>query len=470
MSGITATSATRVSDLPRAHTGALWITASTVLTSAANYAFSLALIHVLAPADYVAYAAVQSLLLILGSGCMAAIPWAIAAHVAADPTPGAARQALSFGLGAATVQGLGFAAAAYLIVAPSSGHTLAASTAAAAFALSIITAPLGLLQGRQQMSRMAALRVIETVVRLGVAAGLLLTVAADANLAVAGFTVGSLTLFAMSLHAVRDALPLTRAPSQAVRALLGRSTRLGLVQIAVASLGVIDTIVVTYTALGTTDRAAYQIAALLGRVPLYLGTALALAYFPALAQARTEAEIRTGLSSAVRLLTILGLPGAALLATVPAPVLTLLAANRADLVASVLPATSTCGIAVAASTVILTGLQARGRYRTALIALGPIVLVQPLALLFFGNTGDLHRYALAAAALAVTSVAVASFASRTWRPWGALGRRDLLTVATPVALAAAAGLLPALWPVAALAALGGAVLALRHPDRTASSL
>ncbi len=459
----------QVSDLHRAHRGALWIAASTVLTSAANYGFSLALIRLLAPADYVAYAAVQSLLLILGSGCMAAIPWALAAHVAANPATAAARRALSFGLGAATIQGLGFAAASYVVVAPSSGHTLAISAAAAAFALSIVSAPLGILQGRQQISRLAVLRVIETVVRLGVAAFLVLSVAADARLAVAGFTVGSLTLFVLSMRAVRDALPVTRTPSDAVRALVSRSVRLGLVQLILASLGVIDTIVVTYTALGTTDRAAYQIAALLGRVPLYLGTALALAYFPALARARNDAEVRAGLSSAVRLLGIVGIPGAALLATLPTLLLTIVAPGRASLVAEILPATSTCGIAVAASTVILTGLQARDRYRSALSALGPIVLAQPLLLVVIGNTGDVRRYAVAAATLAITSLVVATFVSRRWRLWAALSRRDLLMVAIPVGLCVASGVVPLLWPAAALAALAGAVLALRQPQGLSAS-
>lgn len=437
----------------RARSGALWVSASTVATGVANYAFALVLIRVLAPADYSSYAAVQSLLLILGSGCMAAVPWALAHHVAADTTRHAARQALGFGLAAAGVQGLGFAGAAFLIVVPTAGVGLAATTAAAAFSLSVITAPLGILQGRQQLRRIAALRVVEALVRLTVAGVLLAVVGPEPWLVVLGFTVGSLTLFVAATAAIRSALPPVWTFTAASRTLLARSARLGLVQLALASTGVVDTIAVTFTSLTTADTAAYQVAALLGRVPLYLGTAVALAYFPAMSGLAHDDQTGPVLAAATRLTTLVGLPVAVLVATCPPLLLDVLTGGQADRVRSVLPATAVCGFAVAAATVVLTGLQARGRYRAALVTIGPISLAQPLVLVAVGRSGSLPGFALAAAALAVTALVVTSTRSRHWRPWSGLSRGDVAWLCVTTATAAIAYLSPWAWVLAAASGL-----------------
>lgn len=436
-----------------ARTGALWVTASTVATSAANYAFSLVLIHVLTPAGYSSYAAVQSLLLILGSGCMAAIPWALAHHVATDPTPGAARQAMGFGLVAASLQGIGFAAAAFAIVVPTAGLPLAWAAATAAFSLSLITAPLGVLQGRQQLRTIAALRVLETVVRLGVAGLLLAIVRRDPTLVVIGFTVGSLTLFVAAAVTTRWALPPRWSAPATSRSLLRRSVRLGVVQLALASIGVVDTIAVTFTSLSVPDTAAYQIAALLGRIPLYLGTAVALAYFPALSKLDHEHQAGPVLAAATRLMALVGVSVAALVATCPPVLLGFVTADHASQVRTLLPATAVCGATVATATVVLTGVQARGRYRTAMALVIPLALAQPLLLVATGHTGSVLAFAVAAATLGTAALVVAMAGSRAWRPWSQITRADLSWLAAATAAAVLAYLVPWAWPLVAGACL-----------------
>ena len=93
-----------IHDPDRVQRHAAVVSVTTLVVSIANYAFSLVLIRLLAAPDYVAYASVQSLLLVLGSGGMAAIPWAVARHVALTRTTRAAGEALGFGLVASVVQ------------------------------------------------------------------------------------------------------------------------------------------------------------------------------------------------------------------------------------------------------------------------------------------------------------------------------------------------------------------------------
>ncbi|GAB7192561.1 hypothetical protein NUM3379_32700 [Kineococcus sp. NUM-3379] len=421
----------------------------TVVVSAANYGFSLLVIRLLSAADYVQYASVQSLLLVLGTGCMAAVPWAVARHVALSHDPRAAGEALGFGLLASTAQGLVFALLALLVVVPASGWAMGGVTALAALALSLVAAPLGFLQGRQRIGTISWLRLLETAVRLGSSLLLLLAVAASPTAPVLGFTVGSLVLLVVGLALCREGWPLLRASAATFSKLLRESMSLAVVQIALAAVGVVDTVVIVFAALGDGPASAYQIAALLGRVPLFLSAAVALSYYQRIAGAADEAQARERAAGSLRLFALLGVPAAALLAGFPQVLLELVAPGRSAEVSALLHLTAVTGLGVGLLTVLSTVHQARGEFRRSARVLVPAALVQPVLLVAAGHAWGAAGYA--AAGLVLVAVVLALFVADLRGRWLlAMGRGEFLPLAAGAVLAVAARGEPWLWPVAAL--------------------
>ncbi len=381
--------------------GASLLTVSTVVVSAANYLFSLVLIRLLAPSDFVRYVSVQSVLLVLGTGCMAAVPWAVAHHIATRPGRYAAGEALGFGFVASIVQGLVFAVVAVAVVAPTSGWSLAAASAMAAFALSVITAPIGLLQGWERLAQIAVLRLVEASVRIGTALLLVVLVARSPVSPVMGFILGNVVLLAWATWMCRTAFPLRRTTSSVLRAMLRRSLTLGGAQTLLALIAVVDTVVIGLAALDVRAASGYQVAALLGRVPLFLSAALAMGYYSGLAGAPSDELARGRMLVALRQFVRFAVPVAALLAGLPAWMARLLAPGAADPLTSVLPATATLGLTIGAVTVLTTWQQARGRFPTLFTVLLPIAAVQPVALIVAGRTWSLSGYAWCGVAIAV---------------------------------------------------------------------
>lgn len=453
----------------RAGRGAALLSATNLVVAGANYAFSLLLVRVLAAQDYVAYASVQSLLLVLGSGAMAAVPWAVARHVAAghdgdrhdgnrhDGTgrdaagPGggaAAGRALGFGLTAATVQGVVFALVTWAVVLATSGPRLALPAAAAAFALSVVVAPLGVLQGQGRITEISVLRLGETVVRIGLSIGLLVAFGADPASPVTGFAVASALLFVAAVALVRGAFPLRVS---GFGPMASRALRLGGVQLCLASLGAADTVVAAAIGAAAGDAAAYQVAALLGRVPLFVASAVALSYYTDIAASDVR-DVGAHVRRAVRLLLVLTLPVAVLVASTPAALVALVADRAADAVRPLLAPTAVAGLGVAVVTVLVTALQARDEHRDALRVVLPAALAQPVVLLVVGRTLPVGWYAAANALLVAVTVAVLVHRTRAWRPWRAVPRQDARRlVALAVCGAVAVAWSPAWWPAAVLA-------------------
>ncbi|WP_165070086.1 MATE family efflux transporter [Marisediminicola senii] len=451
-----------IHDPDRVQRHAAVVSVTTLVVSIANYAFSLVLIRLLAAPDYVAYASVQSLLLVLGSGGMAAIPWAVARHVALTRTTRAAGEALGFGLVASVVQGLVFAGLSFALVAPASGVQLGVATGGAAFALSVIAAPLGLLQGQGRLVAISVLRLVETVVRIGLSLVLVVAVAADPLSPITGFIVGSVVLTVAALIVCRAAFPLRRAARATYRGLLRHSALLGVAQLALAALGAIDTVVIAWTQMNVIDARDYQVAALLGRVPLFVGAAVAMTYYSQIASAASAAAAHMQQARATRLIVLLGVPVAIMLATTPTWALDIIAPGQADQVSALLPWTAITGVTVATATVLACARQANEQYRRLFILLLPIVAVQPFALLIAGNLGTATTFAICAAAIGVLVVAVQSIDLLRWRPWRLIRISDLAGIAGVLVLAIIGRDVPWLWWVAGFAAvalIGRALLA-----------
>lgn len=440
----------------REHLQATLISLVTILLSAANYGFSLVVVRWLSSADYVHYAAVQSLLLVLGTGCMAAVPWAIARHVALGARE-AEGEALRFGLLASAVQGVFFALLGLVIVAPASGWAMAGVTSLAAFALSMVAAPLGVLQGQQRLEVIAGLRLGEAAVRIGLSLVLLVGVAASPTSPLIGFVAGSAVLFVAGMFACRSALPLRRTHSAALIGLIRQSLSLGLVQVLLAALGTIDTIVVGYTALADTDASSYQVAALLGRIPLYLASAVALSFYQGFARDDLP-EVGVGLGRALRLFSLVGVPAAATVVGMPVLLLGILVPERAEQVSALLGPTVVIGLAVGLVTVLSAVHQARGWFRRALLAVAPVALLQPVALVVVGRGLGIEAFAVAGVVLSVAALVTLARDLRSVRVVSAFTRGEALGLALIAGLGVASRLEPWLW---LLVLVGSAVAVLR---------
>ncbi|CAN5267226.1 hypothetical protein BH11ACT3_BH11ACT3_20570 [soil metagenome] len=443
----------RRSEHDKVQRNAAVVSATTLVVSIANYGFSLLLIRLLAAPDYVAYASIQSMLLVLGSGGMAAIPWAVARHVALNRTPRAAGEALGFGIAASIVQGLAFAGVAFAVVAPTSGAQLAAGAGIAAFALSVIAAPLGVLQGQGRLVAISVLRIAEMVVRIGVSLVLLVLVAADPLSPIAGFIVGNAILIIGALVVCRSVLPLRRAAPETFRGLLQHSALLGVAQLALAALGTMDTVVISLTNLDAIDARDYQVAALLGRVPLFIGAAVAMTYYPQIASAASAIERRVQQARAVRLIVVLGVLVAVMVATLPTWGLGIVAPGRAEQLSHLLPLTAITGATVAIATVLAIARQARERYRRLFVLLLPIVVVQPFALILAGNLGTATSFAAVAAALGVIVVSVLAIDLRRWRPWSLMTLPDVFGIVIVAVLAVVGREIQWVWWIAAVGAI-----------------
>lgn len=421
--------------------GAGWLALATLLVSAGNYVFSLVLARVLAPASFVDFAAVQSLLLVAGTGVMAAVPWVVARQVVLARAAGdeeGVRESLAFGLGAAAAQAVPVAVVAGLLGWHLGGAALGTVAAVAGVALSLVAAPVGFLQGEDRFGAIAALRLAEAAVRVLVGLLLALVLTGSPVGALVGFPVGSAVLVLAGLWLCRRGFPLRRPRAGQVPVLLRQAAWLGAIQVVLTLLGAVDTIVAAAAGLSPDDAYAYQVAALLGRVPLFLSVAVAQALFPSLGAARDDAavahELRRGLALFLRVCAVVAVAAW----TVPLPVLALVAPQGTEQVAELVRVTTVTGVVVGLLNVLTTAHQARGRFGAALRVLVPFAVLQPAALLVAGRLGALP-FALVSAVVVSALAALLLARSRPWWWTGsfAVGARGLGVAALAAAVVVA---------------------------------
>lgn len=449
-----------------ARAGAALVSIATVVVSALNYGLSLLLVHVLAPADYADFASAQSLLLVLGTACMAGIPWAVARMMATEQEAGSRSAALHFGLSATALQAVFFIVitAAALGSAVSLGTTIAACCAAVG--VSVVAVPLGVLQGLRRFTSIAVLRLLEGLLRTGLAVLSVVVLTPAPFGPISAFAVGSLAVFVAGMALCRVRLPLRRGDTVVVRQLLRGSLGSGAIQIALAALTSLDTLVIQYVHMSDDARSSYQVAALLGRSPVFIASAIAVVYFGHVAAAPSTREARHRLGEGLALYVVVGLPLAVGLATAPTRLLDLVLPDGYDgAFRLTLACTCVAGFAFGALGVLVTGEQALARYRTPAATLAALAVGQPVILLVAGHFGP-HGYALAVMGYAVLCAVVAATALRRWLAGSWVGRREAVIAGACVlvALAPLAGAVA--WAVASALTVALVVRYLQDGRRT----
>ena len=358
----------------------------TVFVSLGNYVFSLAILRLLPADQYTAFAAAQSLLLVIGSGVMAAIPWAMARYLAlSGATVKARREAMHFGFGAASVQAVAASVITVAIVLPTGGGAPALVAGVSAVITSLVIVPVGFLQGIQRLATFAYLRILELGVRVATAITLVVLVHKSSALALAGFPAGGAVMLAAGIWFCRSGLPPRRGDRVLERHLVRQSAGLGAIQVLLSMIGALDTVAAAVAGLGVTQAASYQASALLGRVPLFFSSALSTAAYTHLAAQDDEVAVRREMSSVVSMYLLVAVPYATFCWAVPDSLLRLLIPARFALAPTLLKFAVTSGLAIGWVDIVSTAHQARGRFRQATLILSVGAIAQPAALIGFGR-------------------------------------------------------------------------------------
>jgi O-antigen/teichoic acid export membrane protein len=353
--GVT-TSATR--DEAVAVRGARWNTAAYALAGALNYAYALLLTRFLDAGAFSRFAAGQGLILCTSTAATVSVPWVLAQSLARARSDAERGDAVRFAIVVAI--GGGFTAAAFVAVIAGQfgGAAMIAALAGSTIAIFASTVTVGWLTGRERLRTLSALTVGEAALKTVV--GLILVVAlglGDAG-AIAAFGIGILPCLLWWPAVPRGARRLWRGAT-ADRDLWRRAAGLASVQVLVVVMGAIDVVLVMVLPGPSSAKASYQASAVLARVPLFLGSAISISFFPSLSRRRNDAEFA---ARALRMYAVIALPLTVVCATAPAAVLTTVFPARYSMIAVLLRFTAIAGFAVGAINLMTTFFQAANDY------------------------------------------------------------------------------------------------------------
>ncbi|WP_432522736.1 oligosaccharide flippase family protein [Kineococcus sp. SYSU DK006] len=437
------------------------LTIANVAIGVLNYLYSLSLTHLMPAAQYTVFAAVLSVLIIQGTIGSAGVPWVLARDIAMrGDDPVAARRSVTFAFWLNVWSGALLAGLVALVCASFASSGAVVVTSLTAFLLAVSSTGAGWLQGHRRTNLIAVLKLSEVVVK--VVTGLLLARATSGSAAMVllASLLGCLVLFASFPSFARA---IGRPTSMARTADLWLSAaRIGGLQIGVAVIGAADSLVVTMVDAVATDTAAYQAASTLGRVPLFVSTAVSTAVFPLLVRddsgrARSRALVSYLLVSCF---------GWAVLVTVPPDVLGALFPSDFSTLRVWLAFTAPLGVVAGLLNLLSTFEQARVDNWRPHLVLGGAALVHVVAICVAGRFGGLHAYAVTTLVGAVVAV-VAVLLLRSQRSVPA----DLVAALNPWVLVVAAGVVGAmvwapgpLWWLAVTTVVGAAVACVAFPE------
>jgi O-antigen/teichoic acid export membrane protein len=390
------------------------LTAVTVIISLGNYSYSFLVLHLLGARAFSRFGAAQGLLLVIGSGGMAAIPWAMARFIAQRPDGRARREAMHFGILASTLQGLVFAIVTGAILWSTAGPGVGALGAVSAFVCSVIAVPVGFLQGLDRIRTITGLRLLEFVTRYGAGVLILLLVGRSAPAALIGYPIGAVVLIAVGLTVCRSGLPPLGGAQATIRGLAHQSLGLGAIQVFLAMLGSLDSVSALAAHLGSRQTAGYQSVAVLGRIPLFMSAAIGLAAYVHVVNARTDGEVRAKMGQAVRLYSLVAVPFVVACLTVPDSLIHILIPSRYVDAPGLLRFTAISGVAVGWIDVVSTAHQARARFRPAIRILGAAAIAQPIVLICAGRIGGVWWFAAGLVAVSLVAAAVLTVNARAW--------------------------------------------------------
>jgi O-antigen/teichoic acid export membrane protein len=353
-------------------------------------------------------------LLVLGNGAMAAIPWAVARYIAVENRPAARAEAMRFGLRASAIQALAAALLAGVVLTAVSGPAVACMTALAAALMSLVAGPVGYLQGTDRVPALARFRLLEAAVRIGLGLVVVLLISRGPAFSLGCFAVAGLVMFVITVRSCRDAWPLSKPDAGAARELVRQSFWLGSVQVLMCMLAAVDTVAVEAAGFPSGVTGGYQAAALLGRVPLFISTALSIAAYTEMARSPGDAATGKHLRHMLRFYALVTVPILLACWAVPHSVLSLLIPDSYSSAGRLLKYTSVSGAAIGLVNCLTTAHQARGHFRSCLLILGPAALTQPVLLIALGRSSGVDAFCIGLVSLSVATAVAIGWDARRW--------------------------------------------------------
>ncbi|HUK72325.1 MAG TPA: lipopolysaccharide biosynthesis protein [Streptosporangiaceae bacterium] len=334
--------------------GARWIAVAMVIIGLLNYGYALLLTHLLDVAAYSKFAAGQGLILWASTVATVSVPWVLAQALVRARSDTERNSAIRFAKLASAGSGLAAAAVVGTIATRFAGSSTALALAVSVFVIFLGTTTTGWLQGRERMRALSALMVGENLLKNG--SGVLLVMVAglgDAG-ALGAFGIGGIVLLLWWPRTPHGrgrlwlAVLANRDPWRRAVAIAGAQ---GVVSLFVA----IDVVLVALLPGDRALAASYQASAALSRVPFYVASAVAMAFFPSLSRRATGGVIA---ARAVRMYAAVALPIAAVLATIPAHVLTRVFPTQYTAVAALMKYTALTGLAAGGISLVTALFQA----------------------------------------------------------------------------------------------------------------
>ena len=434
---------------------------ATATVSLVNYGFAAAMLWILPSRQYAIVASITALLLVFGTVAGASAPWVLAREIALAGDDAHRRQrALAFATPVALGQAAVATAVCIIIVGYYANWQTTATACGAAAVIFLASASVGYLQGTERFASIFALRVSEVVTK--VALGVALVVLGMGTWgAVSGFAFGALlVLLGAAYYMRKDALGTWRNRHQPwVRSAIFDRTiwsvagGIILIQAATAIMAGMDSVVASIMIAGKHQLATYQGIQILGRIPFYIASSLAIIVFPRLARLRNSPN-RTIVPSLHAWMRLCG-AATVVLITLPHPILTHILPGRYGNVALLLPWAALAGFSLGGINLVTTYWQAIGRCRTAIWILVltclAALICDPLSL----RGGDVLHLAWSAAATSGAGLfALLVLVRRDWpKSLRGLARQAAIVVIPGVALLFLRGHV-FIWAAAALVLVG----------------
>lgn len=338
--------------------GARWITAAFMTVGILNYAYALLLTRLLDVQAYSRFAAGQGLILWVSTVATVSVPWVLAQAMARARSDEERSAATRFAMLTSVVSGLIAAVVVGGIALGFASRPTAVVLAGSSLIIFLGTTATGWLQGREQMKTLSILYVSENILKIGSGA-LLVAVAGlgDAG-ALAAFGIGGLAML-VRWPRVHQSSERPWLAAVANRDLWRSTFRIAGVQGLVSLLTAIDVVLIALLPGSRALAASYQASVTLSRVPLFVAGAVATAFFPSLSR---SAQPQLLAARAVRMYTAVALPIAAVLMTMPGPVLSLMFPAQYGAISSLLKYTAVSGLAAGGISLVTAFFQAANDY------------------------------------------------------------------------------------------------------------
>ncbi|UKA49005.1 hypothetical protein LFT48_16390 [Arthrobacter sp. FW305-123] len=429
------------------------------LVGVVSYACSLLMANMLDTADYTQFAAAAMILGVVGIVANALVPLPLSHVVAVHPQGSKERQnGLAFSVFVSCLAGLAAAIITGSVTLAIATPDLAAIVALASFAIFLVNAPAGWLQGELRFTWYAMSTMGEVVLRL-IFSLLVIVMAWGAGGAVLGFVVGCLAPLVVPWRFYRDLRWRPRVLQQKWR--WAETSDIASVLCVVSVLVGLDVVVVGFLDGGSVDAAGFQALATIAKGPVYVAAGTALVAFPLL---RTPGvNVGEVLGASFASFGQLVVVAFAIIATAPPLMSGLIVPQKYHGSLDLLPWLAASGLGYAVLMVLSTILLAMRIYRRCQLGLACACLLVIGGLWFGWQLNAVTGMAIGSAAGALAAGVVLSVLAwpvlTTAHPGRGAVKFLLLACILIVILAAAALLQPLVW--FALAAISG-VTVLAH--------